>query len=540
MAPLNPNTKSVLVVDDFANVRKSIRAQLLDLGIGTVIEAYDAVSATKTLSDYHYHLILCDFNLGPGKDGLRLLEEWRKTKAIELDTVFVLITAETSRDIVVSATEFKPDDYLAKPFSMEVLSNRLTRWFERRTVLLPLLQAVDLEDWPTVNHQARQIMENHPRYRSSAQKYFSMSLIQQGQLMEAEHFLHGLIDKRYLSWAQTAIHNIEILQKKYESASEGLKEALNRDPNLIEAYDLLVVALHALGKHEEVQHWLEVCVSRSPRNIQRQESLAITAQVNEDYHRSSIAFRDVMQMSANTMHESINTYQQYLNNLQLEHGATDSEHRQREIRREINSASRKMTDRYHNDPNARLYAQAVAMTEKDDLNNAKYDKTLSDFFTSVFEAADKLNGETAILCIQQFYGAERMNDGDELVKHFCQRFADQPDIVIKLQDLQAEPVSNEDRNKAKTLNMKGIELYKNKEYLKSIRYFQEAMLLSPRHPGIILNFVQSHLVQMREQGVNERDIDTCLEYLGRLSYLPENHYQFQRCQKLKQTLEKMK
>lgn len=540
MAPLNPNTKSVLVVDDFANVRKSIRAQLLDLGIGTVIEAYDAVSATKTLSDYHYHLILCDFNLGPGKDGLRLLEEWRKTKAIELDTVFVLITAETSRDIVVSATEFKPDDYLAKPFSMEVLSNRLTRWFERRTVLLPLLQAVDLEDWPTVNHQARQIMENHPRYRSSAQKYFSMSLIQQGQLMEAEHFLHGLIDKRYLSWAQTAIHNIEILQKKYESASEGLKEVLNRDPNLIEAYDLLVVALHALGKHEEVQHWLEVCVSRSPRNIQRQESLAITAQVNEDYHRSSIAFRDVMQMSANTMHESINTYQQYLNNLQLEHGATDSEHRQREIRREINSASRKMTDRYHNDPNARLYAQAVAMTEKDDLNNAKYDKTLSDFFTSVFEAADKLNGETAILCIQQFYGAERMNDGDELVKHFCQRFADQPDIVIKLQDLQAEPVSNEDRNKAKTLNMKGIELYKNKEYLKSIRYFQEAMLLSPRHPGIILNFVQSHLVQMREQGVNERDIDTCLEYLGRLSYLPENHYQFQRCQKLKQTLEKMK
>ena len=532
--------KYVLVVDDFANVRKSIKAQLHDLGINTVVEANDAVSASKTLRDYRFDLILCDLNLGKGKDGGRLLEEWRLTKAIGQETVFVLITAETSREMVVSAMEYSPDDYLAKPFSMDVLSNRLARWFERRHIMYPLLDALERADWAAVNQQARRVMESHPRHRSSAQKYFAKSLVQQGQLMEAEHFLRGLIDKRYLGWAQAEIHHIEFLQNKLESAERGLKEVLLRDPNLIEAYDLLAQTLQAQNKHEDLQEWLEHAVMRAPQNIKRQKALAKTAQQNEDYRRASVALRDIINASIDTMHENVSDYQHYMNNLMLEGSNTDNEQRKRDLRREIASASRKMTERYHGDANARLFPKALAFLEHENPASALHEKPLNEFLNSVFKSVDELNGETAILCAQVMYNAERLSDGDELVKQFRKRFAQQPDVLQRLNDLQAEPVSKENRQKARNLNLKGIELYKAKRFADSIHYFQEAMLLSPRHPGIILNFVQSHMVEMRGQGVNEQNIKLCLEYLSRLHYLPEDHYQYERYQKLVQNLEKMK
>ena len=195
----NFKNKKVMVVDDFANVRRSIKAQLIDLGLVNVFEAYDGESASKILKETKVDLILCDYNLGKGRDGARLLEEWRVRKMMQQSTIFVLITAETARDVVVSAMEFEPDDYLAKPFTMEVLANRLQRWFERRQVLLPLLVSLEKHDWAAVADASRQIIEEHPRYRSVAQKNYVEALFQLKQFTQAEHFLHGLLDKRFVS-----------------------------------------------------------------------------------------------------------------------------------------------------------------------------------------------------------------------------------------------------------------------------------------------------------------------------------------------------
>ncbi|MEJ2044463.1 MAG: response regulator [Reinekea sp.] len=540
MDNLNLPEKCVLVIDDFANVRKSIKTQLQDLGVRQVVEAYDSTSASKALKDYQFDLILCDFNLGKGKDGSRLLEEWRLTNAIRQETIFVLITAETSRDMVVSAMEYQPDDYLAKPFSMDVFSNRIVRWFEKRNVFLPLLNSVEEGDWPIVTQQARLIMEQYPRHRAAAQRYYAQSLVKQGILTEAENFLRGLVDKRYLSWAQAEIHRIDMLQENYQVAEKGLKNVLIRDPNLTEAYDLLAEVLKKLNKTEDLQKWLEVAVNRAPKNIKRQETLAEVAQGNEDYYRSSVAYRDIMNMSSDTIHENVGVYQKYLNSLHQEEITTDSEQRKRDIHREMASASRRMTDRYQSDPSARLYAKAMALMEQENLRSTLHEKQLNKLLISALESIDRVNGETAIICTQVMYRAERLSEGDELVERFRSRFAEQPDILERLQALQAEPASQEKRQKATDLNLKGVECYKNKEFTESIVYFQEAMQLSPRHPGIILNFVQSHLVEMRTDKVNIQKVELCLEYLNRLVYLPEDHYQYERYRKLTKTLKKMK
>lgn len=529
--------KKVLVVDDFANVRRSVKSQLIDLGIDQVWEAAGPDQATKAVHETRFDLILCDYNLGKGRDGSRLLEEWRTQKVIRPDTIFVLITAETSRDVVISALEFQPDDYLAKPFTMEVLANRLHRWFSRRQALLPMLVSLEKHDWPAVAQTSKDIMESQPKYRAIVQKTYVEALIQMNQVTEAENFLLGLLDKRYQSWAQTQLHRLDLLQKKYEAAETGLIEVITRDPNMIDAYDLLTEALAAQDKGTEEQEWLERGVSRSPRNISRQKRLITITQTNQDFRRANTALRDVMNMSAGTMHDDIGNYLSYMRHLQLESESIDNEQRKREIAKEIASVNRKVHERYPSDINAHLFSLAMGIHKSSQPQAEKHDTSLNKLFTETFESIEQVVPETALAVAEAFYMATRINDADSMVVSFKKQFHDQPDVIRRLDELQAEPVSMVSRAEAKKLNLQGIGLYKNKEYRESLPYFSKAMELSPRHPGIILNFVQSHLLHMKAEGVDKKEVALCLETIQRLDYLPKDHYQYERYQKLKANLE---
>jgi DNA-binding response OmpR family regulator len=80
---------------------------------------------------------LCDYNLGGDeKDGQQTLEEMRSRNHIPLETVFILVTGETSYEKVVSAAEYAPDDYVIKPFTYNVLKNRLSMSFIKKATFL--------------------------------------------------------------------------------------------------------------------------------------------------------------------------------------------------------------------------------------------------------------------------------------------------------------------------------------------------------------------------------------------------------------------
>ena len=69
--------KKFLLIDDFSNVRKSVKGMLNSLGVSHVSEASNGTEATKSVRDQTFDVILCDYNLGKSKNGSQLLEEWR-------------------------------------------------------------------------------------------------------------------------------------------------------------------------------------------------------------------------------------------------------------------------------------------------------------------------------------------------------------------------------------------------------------------------------------------------------------------------------
>ena len=97
--------------------------------VDTCHHAPDVVSLCESIE---YDVILLGYDLGSDKkNGQQLLEELRSKKLISRQCTIVMITAEVSQAMVLAALEHKPDDYLAKPYSLNDLSTRLKRLPER-------------------------------------------------------------------------------------------------------------------------------------------------------------------------------------------------------------------------------------------------------------------------------------------------------------------------------------------------------------------------------------------------------------------------
>ncbi|MDD5189865.1 MAG: 4Fe-4S dicluster domain-containing protein [Dehalococcoidales bacterium] len=109
-------TNSVLIVDDEAIVRESIRDWLKDSGYD-VATAESAEEALKMVAKKDYHVLVLDVRL-PGKSGLTALKE---IKAIHPDVKAVIITAYPSEETTAEARRLGALDCMIKPVNPEDL-----------------------------------------------------------------------------------------------------------------------------------------------------------------------------------------------------------------------------------------------------------------------------------------------------------------------------------------------------------------------------------------------------------------------------------
>ena len=88
------NTKKCLVIDDFPEIRGSLMRTLRNFGAESVDTAADGDEAVKLCSQNRYDIVICDYNLGMGKDGQQVLEEVRYLRVLLMTSLFVMLTGE--------------------------------------------------------------------------------------------------------------------------------------------------------------------------------------------------------------------------------------------------------------------------------------------------------------------------------------------------------------------------------------------------------------------------------------------------------------
>ncbi|MEW6242169.1 MAG: response regulator transcription factor, partial [Chloroflexota bacterium] len=111
--------KTILVVDDKANVRQLLQEYLTEQGfrITTAADGQEAIyEARRAQPD----LILLDIMM-PRMDGYEFLRQYRK----ERQTPVIIITAKEEETDAVLGLELGADDYVVKPFRMRELVSRV-------------------------------------------------------------------------------------------------------------------------------------------------------------------------------------------------------------------------------------------------------------------------------------------------------------------------------------------------------------------------------------------------------------------------------
>ena len=117
----------VIIVDDFATMRRILRNILKQIGFTNVSEADDGKTALKELKKEKYDLILCDWNM-PEITGLELLNKIRSDDNLK-KLPFVMVTAEAHKDNIVEAVKSGVSSYIVKPFTAETVSEKLNKIF---------------------------------------------------------------------------------------------------------------------------------------------------------------------------------------------------------------------------------------------------------------------------------------------------------------------------------------------------------------------------------------------------------------------------
>jgi len=115
----------LLVVDDSASMRHIIRDLLLRLGFTDIDEAPDGRVAYERFQRTPYDLIMTDWSM-PHFDGIALLRAIRQGTERQATPVIVL-TGHVNTARVVEAIEAGADGFVAKPFIIPSLTEKVLR-----------------------------------------------------------------------------------------------------------------------------------------------------------------------------------------------------------------------------------------------------------------------------------------------------------------------------------------------------------------------------------------------------------------------------
>ncbi|MGL4721814.1 MAG: chemotaxis response regulator CheY [Desulfovibrionaceae bacterium] len=119
---------SILVVDDFATMRRIVKNILRQLQFTNILEADDGKTAWDILERQSVDFIISDWNM-PIMTGLELLRKVREDSRFK-DLPFLMVTAEAQQEHILEAAQAGVSNYVVKPFTPEILSQKIEKIFK--------------------------------------------------------------------------------------------------------------------------------------------------------------------------------------------------------------------------------------------------------------------------------------------------------------------------------------------------------------------------------------------------------------------------
>ena len=288
---------TALIIEPHAGMRASLHNMLNLCEITKIEHAVSSGAAIRPLKNKSFDLILCEYDLGDGQDGQQLLEDLRHNKLIPLWTVFIIVTAERIYEKVVSAAELAPSDYILKPFTADMLLERIGRAIEKRTAFLPVHHLMEHGDLQGAISLCKVGEENHRRYAIDFMRLRAELHVILGEAAAAEQIYQQLLATKAVAWARLGLAKTLFMQDRFSEAGQLLTSLVEESSKYLDAYDWLARTHEASGQLLQAKEVLSGAVAISPHAVRRLRKLGEVALETGDVETAELSFQKVISKS---------------------------------------------------------------------------------------------------------------------------------------------------------------------------------------------------------------------------------------------------
>jgi tetratricopeptide (TPR) repeat protein len=495
-------SKNYLVVDDFVGVRQLLRESLRSLGARNIDQASSGGEAMGLLGRIRYDVVLCDFNLGEGKNGQQVLEEARIRNLLLPSSVFLMVSAEKSVESVMGAAEHQPDAYLIKPITEGVLLSRLNRVWHKKQVFRMIDQACAEKDYLRAARLCDEAIAGSRVHEIELLRMKARLFEKAGEPTKAREAYERVLEQREYQWARAGLAKIRMANGEFEQARQLFQGVIAENRYYIDAYDQLALAYQGMGQFEEACAVLERAARLSPNSVPRQRNLGQANLKLGNVAMAEKAFRKCMAIGAWSIRKTPDAYfglarvcglkndpKEALQLLQAAVREFGAEHADIHLRAKITEGLV-----YHESGDYRRARKAG--DELEEMLRLRPDRpdvaTCMEMATLLFAVGVK-DSPVELLC----YVIRNNHDNplllDEVQKIFEKaRMADEGAELIRSSKKEASDLMNQ-----------GVLLWKTGKLSEAVTWMRNARLAVPNNQRILFNAAQVMISHMQQLGYDE-------------------------------------
>ncbi|MGZ5028170.1 MAG: tetratricopeptide repeat protein [Methylobacter sp.] len=520
---MNFDSKRILVIEDQAIIRETIKHILYSLGARHIVEAGTGINGIVEMRRAQFDIVLCDYNLGDGKNGQHVLEEAKHFKLLPFNAIFIMITVEQSKNMVLSALDCKPDDYLIKPFNRLQLSTRIERCIIRKEYLASIEREIDLGNiYQAIHNCEKLLQQDNKKTHLHILKIRADLAITIKDFKTAKNIYREVLQDRDIPWAKLGMIVILFFDGDYEQAVESLQMFIAQNPMMLEAYDWLAKAYEALGNNEEALATLNLAIDISPQTILRQQRLALLADKTENIEIAKKAYKAAVNLGRYSIYGSSSDFSGLARAYLKSNLAADAT----KILNDMNKC-------FFNDPDSRIRAAILEIEIQKAKNHGLAQKPYEKAFKLYEQFGNQISRELRLEMAKISHLSGTNEITDEILMDLIRTHIDDKYFIGDVEkmcgavigDNYAQNLIGRATQELADINSKGISLFKQGRTEEARVVFEEAIKKMPNNRAITLNMLKIIIHDLKTSRPNPKKTMYAQSYINKAIQIGVAHDQ---------------
>lgn len=509
-----------LVVDPMPDMRAVLGSTLTSFGADQIDYATKATLALGQIRQADYDLILSEYDLGHGQDGLFVFDEARRHGLLKASCVFIVVTGERRAQKVMSAAELAPDAIILKPFTADILQARLMRTLRRKQRLRPIDEAILAQNFLQAIRLCDTGIEAGGDEALAFLRMKTHLLLRVADWAGARDLCRTLLAQNDLPWARMALGKALFHLQQIAEAQTLFNGVIAEHELVMEAYDWLARTLSVEGDDKAALATLALAARKSPFVINRQRDMGELAWRTGDLTMAEAALSETVRLSRYSFWRDAADLGK-LAEVQLTRGDLGGARRSvAEIRKEFPQAE--STVMAH-----ALDANIYQIQGDKPKARQALDEALAGLELLGEPPSSQIGLIVAGACLQQ----QRNDKGEALAQLLLRNRHDDPGFQSSVLNLfrragredVAERMIASTTESIVEMNNQAVRLAQSGELAQAAERFIQAVAEMPANVLIMLNAVNALLAYVNNNGWHETYMQHVLDYVQRVLDLePEN------------------